>query len=154
LYDAALSSLSNQASNYLMAGKVAQRIGSLHPNIAPYGEIFETKDGALITFAIGSDTHFEKLCTELGLTELPQKEEYSCNQHRVINRTALAALIGEKVKLIDSKTLLVNFEKLLVPVGKIKSLDEVFDAKTAQDLIRTETIQGVNTKRVTSVVFK
>src|SRR5690606_15808816 len=45
LYDAALSSLVNQASNYLMAGKVPQRIGSLHPNIAPYGEIFETKDG-------------------------------------------------------------------------------------------------------------
>ncbi|MFY7945116.1 MAG: CoA transferase, partial [Crocinitomicaceae bacterium] len=44
LYDAAISSLVNQASNYLMSGHVAQRIGSLHPNIAPYGEIFQTKD--------------------------------------------------------------------------------------------------------------
>jgi hypothetical protein len=43
---------------------------------------------------------------------------------------------------------------LNVPAGKIKSLDEVFDVKSAQDLIRTETIDGINTKRVTSVVFK
>lgn len=154
LYDAALSSLSNQGSNYLMAGKVPQRIGSLHPNIAPYGEIFETKDGALVTFAIGSDTHFEKLCIELGLNDLPEKEAFSSNQHRVINRTALAMLIGEKVKLIDSKTLLGTLEELRVPAGKIKTLDEVFEAAEAQNLVRRETINDIETKRVTSVIFK
>lgn len=154
LYDAALSNLSNQASNYLMAGKIPQRIGSSHPNIAPYGEIFESKDGDLLTFAIGSDTHFQKLCVELGLNDLPEKEEFSSNQHRVINRISLAALIGEKVKKIDSKTLLGNLELLHVPAGKIKTLDEVFDAPEAQELVRTETIDGVETKRVTSVIFK
>ena len=40
LYDTALSSLKNQATNWLMNKFIPQPIGSLHPNIAPYGEIF------------------------------------------------------------------------------------------------------------------
>ena len=154
LYDAALSSLVNQASNYLMGGKVPQRIGSLHPNIAPYGEIFKTKDKALITFAIGSDGHFEKLCAELHLEALTADERFVTNQNRVANRIVLAELIQEKVRQYSCTELLNELQKLNVPAGKIKSLDEVFDVKSAQELIRTETIDGINTKRVTSVVFK
>ncbi len=154
LYDAALSSLVNQASNYLMGGKVPQRIGSLHPNIAPYGETFKTKDKALITFAIGSDGHFEKLCAELHLETLTTDERFVTNQNRVANRIVLAELIQEKVSQYSCTELLNELQKLNVPAGKIKSLDEVFDVKSAQELIRTETIDGINTKRVTSVVFK
>ena len=154
LYDAALSNLVNQASNYLMTGNVPQRIGSLHPNIAPYGEIFTTKDGALITFAIGSDGHFQKLCTVLGLNDLPLKDEFSNNQNRVKNRMELAKIIEEKVSLLDVKPLLDKLHCLNVPAGKIKSLDEVFDAPEAQKLVRTEIIDNVETKRVTSVIFK
>jgi crotonobetainyl-CoA:carnitine CoA-transferase CaiB-like acyl-CoA transferase len=40
LEEAALTGLINQASNHLMAGAVAKPIGTLHPNIAPYGETF------------------------------------------------------------------------------------------------------------------
>jgi len=154
LYDAAISSLVNQASNYLMGGEVPQRIGSLHPNIAPYGEIFETNDKALITFAIGSDLHFQKLCSFLNLNELPENELFTHNQSRVANREKLAVLIGEKVKLLNVNYLLDNLESMSVPAGKIKSLDEVFDESTAQALIRKETIDGIPTQRVTSVIFK
>lgn len=154
LYDAALSSLTNQASNYLMGGKVPQRIGSLHPNIAPYGEIFTTKDKALVTFAIGSNGHFEKLCETLTLTILPRDERFTSNQKRVANRAILTELIQTKVGEFNCKELLFALKELNVPAGKIKSLDEVFEDDSAQDLIRTETIEGVSTKRVTSVVFK
>jgi hypothetical protein len=39
-------------------------------------------------------------------------------------------------------------------VGKVKDLEEVFKAPEAQELIRKELIDGVETSRVTSVVFK
>ncbi|MBL4592911.1 MAG: CoA transferase, partial [Flavobacteriales bacterium] len=51
LYDTALSSLKNQATNWLMNQFIPQLIGSLHPNIAPYGETFKTKDGKLLVLA-------------------------------------------------------------------------------------------------------
>ncbi len=154
LYDAAISSLVNQASNYLMSEHVPQRIGSLHPNIAPYGEIFTTKDGALITFAIGSTTHFEKLCSFLNLAELPNDFRFNSNPNRVDNRDDLFKILQEKIKNIDSVSILSTMEKVNVPAGKIKDLAEVFETKAAQDLIREENIEGIQTKRVASVVFK
>ena len=41
-----------------------------------------------------------------------------------------------------------------VPAGKIKNLEEVFSNADAQNLIREELIEGINTKRVTSIAFK
>ena len=43
---------------------------------------------------------------------------------------------------------------LNVPVGKIQNLQEVFSSKEAQKLIREEEIDGVKTRRVTSIAFK
>lgn len=152
LYDAAVSSLVNQASNYLMTGIIPQRIGSLHPNIAPYGEIFETKDGALITFAIGSDRHFRLLCSFLEIDDLIN--QYTSNQKRVIQREIIAEKIGAKVKLLDSEEILAEMSALNVPAGKIKNLKEVFEDRKAKNLVREETIDGVRTKRVSSKIFK
>lgn len=154
LYDAAVSSLVNQASNYLMANHIPQRIGSLHPNIAPYGELFETLDGATVTFAIGSDDHFAKLCTELKAIELISDERFSSNQARVINRTELHRLLTPFVASRSSQSLLDSLQPLHVPVGKIQNLEEVFSSDKAKSLIREELIDGVLTKRITSTVFK
>lgn len=154
LYDAAVSSLVNQASNYLMALHIPQRIGSKHPNIAPYGELFETKDGKTITFAIGSDVHFKKLCDTIGLSELPKDLKFLSNQSRVENRESLFKLLNARISELDSTELLTKLKELNVPVGDVKNLEEVFSEKNAQSLIREEIIDGTLTKRVTSVVFK
>lgn len=154
LYDAALSSLVNQASNYLMTGQVPQRIGSKHPNIAPYGELFTTKDGAIITFAIGSNQHFEKLCRTLDLLDLSNDERFTSNQLRVSNRGELFELLDASIKHLNSIELLDQLHTLNVPAGKVKDLKEVFESEAAQQLIREEVIDGVKTIRVTSIAFR
>lgn len=154
LYDVAVSSLTNQASNYLMTGITPKRIGSLHPNIAPYGEIFTTKDNVLITLAIGSDTHFEKLCEELGVPELVSDKRFINNQNRVIHRGELASQLQECIKNRYADELLNALVNDSVPAGKIKSIKEVFEDKRAQSLVRKEDIDNEPTQRVTSVVFE
>tara|TARA_B110000285_G_C15065180_1_gene584708 strand:- start:131 stop:1195 length:1065 start_codon:yes stop_codon:yes gene_type:complete len=154
LYDAAISSLVNQASNYLMVGHIPQRIGSLHPNIAPYGELFITKDKAIITFAIGSNTHFKKLCNSIDLADLLDDKRFNNNQNRVINREELALLIQSKISAFDSKVLLDQLQDQNVPAGKVKRLDEVFNDESAKSLIREEDVNGIKTKRITSIAFK
>lgn len=154
LYDAAVSSLVNQASNYLMSDHIPQRIGSLHPNIAPYGELFHTSDGATITFAIGSNSHFAKLCSALDLIGLNTDDRFLDNQSRVKNRTILYQIIKSKIDSMESSSLLNQLENLNVPAGKVKNLKEVFNDESAQSLIREELIDGIQTKRITSVVFK
>jgi crotonobetainyl-CoA:carnitine CoA-transferase CaiB-like acyl-CoA transferase len=154
LYDAAVSSLVNQASNYLMAGHIPQRIGSLHPNIAPYGELFETSDQQIITFAIGSNDHFLKLCKELNAENLVSDVRFSENRSRVLNRVALKEQLTPLVAKRTSTSILDALQKVNVPAGKIQNLEDVFSTEKAQLLVREETISGVPTKRVTSVVFK
>lgn len=154
LYDAAVCSLMNQASNYLMENKIPKRIGSLHPNIAPYGEIFETADGKLITFAIGSDGHFVKLCHFLGMEFLPDDPLYSSNQKRVENRKLLAQIIEDEIIKLKSASILQWAASYYVPCGLIRSLDEVFQDERAQQFVREEVINGQNTKRVTSIAFE
>lgn len=154
LYDAAVSSLSNQASNYLMGNHTPTRIGSKHPNIAPYGELFETKDGKTITFAIGSDAHFTKLCATLSLETLPEDERFHSNQMRVASRELLFELLQEKVAEWTADALLTALITLNVPAGAVKNLREVFEHPDAQSLIREEVIDGILTKRVSSVIFK
>ncbi|MEN9742427.1 MAG: hypothetical protein RLZZ65_232 [Bacteroidota bacterium] len=154
LYDAAVCSLANQAANFLMAQQVAQRIGSLHPNIAPYGEIFTTKDAKNITFAIGSQTHFEKLCRTLNLDSLIANPAFQNNVNRVQNRTELATLLSKAVQTHDATELCQQLIELGVPVAEIKSLDQVFENPAAQALILTEEVNGQNTQRVQQVAFK
>jgi len=154
LYDAAICSLVNQASNYLMAQKIPERIGSLHPNIAPYGEIFETKDQQLITFAIGSTVHFEKLCSYLSLENLITDSRFSSNQNRVINRKLLFEIVQARIVDFTADEILNNMLQQHVPAGRIKNLEAVFAEKKAQDLVRTEIIENTLTQRLTSIAFK
>lgn len=154
LYDAAIASLANQASNYLMQGHIPQRIGSLHPNIAPYGEIFITNDGKLITFAIGSNKHFELLCDFLGLGRLTSDRRFSENVERVKNRSELAEIIREIISRCDAMDILEFMHRHFVPTGLIRNLEEVFNETSARDLVRSETIDNTPTKRVSQIAFQ
>lgn len=154
LYDSAVASLANQATNWLMGNHIAKRIGSTHPNIAPYGELFTTKDNNLITFAIGSNKQFTNLCSVLNLDSIIEDNRFSSNVSRVKNRISLENLIKNEVIKWDSKSLIDCLHSKFVPVAKINSINEVFKSQSAKDLILTEQIDGVETKRVKTIVFK
>lgn len=154
LYDAAVCSLVNQASGYLMQGIIPQRIGSLHPTIAPYGEIFITSDNQQITFAIGSDKHFIKLCHFLGVEKLPEEVHFSTNQKRVVHREKLFEILQNQLKSFQSNEVLTWMHEHFVPCGKIRNLKEVFDDQRAQSFIREEIIDQIETKRVSSIAFQ
>lgn len=153
LYDAALCSLTNQASNYLMTGNIPQRQGNLHPNIAPYGEIFLTKDDKEITFAIGSNRHFSDLCSCLDLT-VYRESKYLTNQLRVKNREELQLLIQDKVKKLNSVAIMDSLHRLKVPCALVKKIDEVLDSSMSKHLIKSEIIAGESTSRMTSIGFQ
>lgn len=154
LYDAAISSLTNQASNYLKTGVSPKRAGSLHPNIAPYGEIFTTKDNQQITFAIGSDEQFKKLCSLLGQNQLGEDQRFCNNPLRVENRRVLSVELQNAVQQLTYDFIDQQCNELFIPFGKIKDLEEVFSSSKAQDLMVQENIEGFPTKKLTSIAFQ
>lgn len=150
LYDAAIATLANQATNYLMANHVPQPIGSLHPNIAPYGEIFQTSDGKLITLAVGSDKQFRKL---LELLEIEMQEDFSSNKLRVEHRKDIETLLAEKIRLWNANELCKKLIRLKVPVAQINDLATVFENPDATTLVLEEKIDGIQTRRVKTCIY-
>jgi crotonobetainyl-CoA:carnitine CoA-transferase CaiB-like acyl-CoA transferase len=154
LYDAAIASLANQASNWLMAKHDPQPDGSLHPNIAPYGELFKTSDNAMIVLAIGNDKQFENLCKILDRTELLSDERFRNNTSRVKNRAELFTALRSAFEKADSKVLMERFVMADVPAGKICSVKDVFSAKAASDLVLHQPeSQGAESLRVRTAIF-
>ncbi|MEY5132383.1 MAG: hypothetical protein RLZZ198_387 [Bacteroidota bacterium] len=154
LYDAAVSSLANQASAFLMNGIIPTRMGSLHPNIAPYGEVFMTKDKKLVTFAVGSDRQFKTLCKVLGCELISSNLDYSTNEDRVKNRMKLKEEMAPYILMFEAKELSDLALENLIPLGIIKSLDEVFETTEAKALIREEKQGITTTKRISQLAFK
>lgn len=148
LFDAAIASLANQASNFLMEKYIPQRTGSLHPNIAPYGETLHTKDDKQIILAVGTDKQFNALCEVLSIEET--ENLFSTNQLRVQNRTTLAQLLQEKIQHYTAEEILSLFQEKNIPAGLIRNLEEVFALPAAKKLILTNDTGS----RVQSVIFK
>jgi crotonobetainyl-CoA:carnitine CoA-transferase CaiB-like acyl-CoA transferase len=137
LFDSAIASLANQATNWLVAKYLPKAAGSLHPNIAPYGELFDTSDGHLVTFAIGSNKQFRSLCDAIRYSSLANDKNYATNHLRVINRTQLYHLLYGYVKAFTFKDLNKLCLKNEIPIGKIRDLKEVFELPEAKEMIRT-----------------
>ncbi|HTA63375.1 MAG TPA: CaiB/BaiF CoA-transferase family protein [Bacteroidia bacterium] len=136
LFDVAVASLANQATNWLVAKHIPQPTGSLHPNIAPYGETFITKDNHTDTFAIGSDGQFAKLCELLHIVDVSSNKNYVSNQLRVINRKKIFTILNKEVKKQSLTYLQKECTKHGVPFAKIRNLKEVFELPEAKKLIK------------------
>lgn len=153
LFDSALASLANQATNWLIAHHLPTAQGSLHPNIAPYGELFLTKDQHQITFAIGSNSQFKNLCMILGI-DLFDNEQFKSNQQRVANRDELYTLLNEKISQFNFDDLFSLCLKNEIPIGKIRNLKEVFELPEAQQMLQHFTNNHTPLTSVKSVAFQ
>ena len=153
LEKAALASLVNQASYFLMTGNIPQRIGSLHPNIAPYGELFQTKDEKLIVLAVGSDDQFRKLCGLFSNEEVSRDIRFSSNTERVKNRTALQEILQHEFQKILCEAFEKSAQASGVPYGRLRNMREVFEREAASTSILKEVIEGNETQRMASVAF-
>jgi crotonobetainyl-CoA:carnitine CoA-transferase CaiB-like acyl-CoA transferase len=147
LFDSAVASLANQAANWLVAGVVPQRIGSEHPNIVPYGNIFETKDKAAILIAVGNDKQFKELCKILELPQLPLLDDFASNQQRVKNRIALVLLLESAFAKFDKAMLLAKFEEAKIPAGGVNTMQEVFENPLTKPLL----LQATDSKEMQGV---
>ena len=154
LYDAAIASLANQATNWLMAGKVPQGIGSLHPNIAPYGDALHTRDGLQIVMAVGTDGQFNRLCEVLGAPDLARDTRFKTNLQRLGHRQALIEALNVFSRQFDRDLLLENLLTANVPCGAVRSMDEVFELPNARALVLESDMEGVATRRVKTAVFR
>lgn len=154
LYESAIASLANQATNYLITETIPVAIGSEHPNIAPYGDLFQTKDGVWITLAVGTDKQFYALCDGLEIKFIAEREEFRINANRVKHRAELIETLNQVIGQYEIYDLEKLFRMHGIPYGRVKNMEEVFQEKLAQALVIEDTIDGQKAKRVKTAVFK
>jgi len=154
LYDTAISSLANQATNWLMAKHIAEPMGTKHPNIAPYGDMFLTQDKKHIVLAVGSNKQFNSLCTVLNLEDEKFNKKFIDNVSRVKNRNDLSLILKDKFQLLNAKKIMKVFIDNNVPAGIVKNMKEVFESNLAQKLVIKEKINGQVLTKIKTVVFK
>lgn len=153
LYDAALASLANQATNYLMAGHIAQPMGTLHPNIAPYGECFACQAEKLIVLAVGNNKQFAALCQVLDLADLANDKRFTENHLRVKNRDELASKLEQAIKIWEREDLLEALISADVPAGAVRNMQEVLEKPEAQNNVLEEEKEGLKLKTLSGNAF-
>ena len=131
MLDVQVGLLSNQAMNYLLAGRVPKRTGNAHPNIQPQ-KVFRCADGDIV-LVVGNDGQFEKLCAVLGRPDLAADERFATNPSRVRHQGILLPQIDA---IFASKPRAFWIEQLAlagVPCGPINTIPEVFAEPQVQE---------------------
>ncbi|GAB5408519.1 MAG: CaiB/BaiF CoA-transferase family protein [Balneolaceae bacterium] len=155
LFDSSIASLANQASNWLNLNQVPERLGSAHPNIAPYGDLVETKDGVQLIITTGTEHQFIELCKLLNLNELILDPKFDSNLKRLKRREELLRILINKTLEFSFDELVDRDKDLKSVLVRIQNLKQVFENEQANNLILTQKEEnGSISKRVKTAIFK
>jgi crotonobetainyl-CoA:carnitine CoA-transferase CaiB-like acyl-CoA transferase len=124
LLSTTLFALANQASNWLTAGVVAERMGNRHPSIAPY-ETLRAADGPFV-IAVGNDDQFRTLCDILGEPALASDERFVTNAARVTNRDPMVEALEAALADADAATWIERLHAKGIPCGMVNQVDQAF----------------------------
>ncbi len=130
MLDVQVATLSNQAMNYLVSGKVPQRNGNAHPNIQPQ-DVYACADGEVI-LVVGNDGQFAKLCAALGHPEWATDQRFATNAQRVRNIGELSGRLRAAFGQWERQRLLAALDAAGVPCGPINSVADVFQDPQVQ----------------------
>ena len=154
LYDSGIAMLINIASNYLVSGKDARRLGNGHPSVVPY-TTYPTADGQ-IAVAAGNDGQFARFAGTVGHPEWANDERFAKNPARVTHRDVLNELIAQALKVGNTRDWIARLRAVGVPCGPINSVAEALnDPHTlARDLVRTVAHPKAGNLKMVGIPFR
>jgi crotonobetainyl-CoA:carnitine CoA-transferase CaiB-like acyl-CoA transferase len=115
--------LSILASAYTNAGQEPERLGNIHPNIAPY-QVFRAKDKHII-IAVGTQRLWARFCEALGITDTVMNDpRFATNTDRLANREELIELLQSILSQQEANHWLEVLRTAQIPSGPINSVPE------------------------------
>lgn len=150
LLSALLSSLVNQASGFVGAGYVPERMGNAHPSISPY-EVYQAADRPIV-IAVGNDGQFANLTSVLGLPALTEDPDFATNPARVAHRDQLTRLLNEALSWKDADHWQRKLTAAGVPCGPINDISQAFALATELGLDPIVELTGASGRQVANPV--
>jgi len=124
LFDTALSLLVPHAANWLCSGRTPGRLGSAHPNIAPYDK-FSAGDGEVF-LGIVNDGQFRRFCRQVKREDLLDDPRFRSNAARLQHVEALRAEIERTLAGFKVEELCQELMRNGVPAGAVNSVPQAF----------------------------
>jgi len=115
--------MSIMLADHLATGELPVRHGSGVAMIVPY-QAFEAADGYMMV-AAGNDNLFRRLAGALGRSDLANDPRFKSNGERVVNRTALIAILADIFKTKKRAHWATLLDAQGIPNGPINSMDQV-----------------------------
>ena len=138
LYDSQVAWLANQNMNFLVGGVPPKRMGTAHPNLAPY-QAFATSDGEVM-LAVGNDRQFRDCMVCIGHAEVADDHRFASNAARIENRKELVEIISMCLRRETTAFWLREFSLHGVPAGPINDLAEVLGNDFARERLLVRSI--------------
>jgi crotonobetainyl-CoA:carnitine CoA-transferase CaiB-like acyl-CoA transferase len=125
LLESLLAILTYQASTWLLAGQVPQRLGNRHPNLAPY-ETFQAADGFVIVGA-GSEALWRSFCGLLDREDLAADPRFATNADRVTHYAELRAILAPILEERPAAHWLAALDAAGIPGGRVRTVAEALE---------------------------
>jgi formyl-CoA transferase/CoA:oxalate CoA-transferase len=124
--DAGTSFLSYAAQSWLADGRQPARLGSAHPNLAPY-QAFRAADGWLVV-GVGSQELWRRFCAAMEHPDLANDPRFASSELRVRNRADLDRLLGDLFATRPVARWDAALRAHRVPAGPLASIGEAVEA--------------------------
>ncbi len=121
MLDCQLAILENALTTHLVTGALPGRLGTRHPNIAPF-QAFATGDGQPIVVCAGHDDAFARFAAAIGRPELPQDARFASADARRRHVDALQAIVEPALATEGAATWLERLERAGVPCAPVNTV--------------------------------
>jgi CoA:oxalate CoA-transferase len=121
MLDCQLAILENALTTHLVTGAVPGRLGTRHPNIAPF-QAFATKDGEPVVVCAGHDEQFQALCTAIGRPELVRDPRFATPEARRLHADALEQELEAMLRTRSGAHWLEVLERAGVPCAPVNTV--------------------------------
>ena len=123
MLDCQLAILENAFTTHLVTGAVPDRLGTRHPNIAPF-QAFEAGDGRLLVVCAGHDVQFAAFCTAIGRSDMLADPRWATPDDRRVNADALVAEAARELRRRPAAEWLAVLESVGVPCAPVNTVAE------------------------------
>jgi crotonobetainyl-CoA:carnitine CoA-transferase CaiB-like acyl-CoA transferase len=120
LFDTGLALLVPHASNWFYSGRVPQRMGSSHPNIAPYDR-YAAADGDVF-LGVVNNGQFQRFCECVSRPDLAGDPRFADSSARLANREPLRAEIERTLMDFPAAALCDKLMRHGVPAGPVNNV--------------------------------
>ena len=118
-----------------------KRAGLHHATIAPYG-VYKCKQDELILISIQNEREWSSLCSlVLKKTDLIEKDNFSNNSNRVINRNRLDQIINDVFGSMSRKDIIKRLQDADIAYGQLSTIEDL-NKHPQSNFISVQTSEG------------